>query len=475
MYDLIVIGGGPAGLRAAHRARERGARTAIVGHGPWGGTAVNDGVAPARTMGKAARLLRDVRESCPQFGIQVGPVTLDFPALMGAVRETVAGIHRAHRFQEGLREAGVDVLRSRTGAHFLSPHKLRVDDQEVEAQSFVICTGGHARSLSFPGSEATLGLKELWSLEKLPATVAVVGGSATGCQVASILASLGSRVTLLEVAPRLLGPEDTQVSETVEARFRARGLEIVTGVLGVDSLVDGQLTYSAADGPVTLAAEAVFVAVGWVGNTERLGLEAAGVETERSFVKVNEYLQSSAGHIYAAGDVTGRMMLTQSAKVQADLATDNLLGGERRVYHPLRVAHGGYTDPEYGGVGLTERDAPECLVEVVHYWELARPVIDRRADGFFKLLVDPSSHQVLGAHAVGDHATDIIQIVAGTLLGECTVDDLGQLELAYPTYGAIVRLAASRVAARLGLRPADPERVFSLQNEGRSSTPVPAS
>lgn len=460
MYDVVVIGGGPAGLRAAHRARERGASTAIVGHGPWGGTAVNDGVAPARTLGKAARLLRDVRESCPQFGIQVGPVTLDFPALMAAIRGTVTGIHRAHRFEEGLREAGVEVLRSRAGARFLAPHKLQVDDQEVEAEKFLICTGGHARALSFPGSEATLGLKELWSLEQLPARVVVVGGSATGCQVASILASLGSEVTVLEAGPRLLGPEDTQVSETVEARFRARGLAVVTGIQGVERLEDGRLTYGTGTGPVTVEAEAVFVAVGWVGNTDRLALEAAGVETERSFVKVNEYLQSSVAHIYAAGDVTGRMMLAQSAKVQADLAADNLLGGQRRAYQPLRVAHGGYTDPEYGGVGLTEREAGDCVVEVVRYAELARPVIDRRDDGFFKLLVDRATHRVLGAHAVGDHATDIVQIVAGALLGECTVDDLGQLELAYPTYGAVTRLAASRVAARLGLRPSDPERVL---------------
>lgn len=440
---MLVVGGGPAGLRAAHRARERGARTAIVGFGPWGGTAVNDGVAPARTLARAARLLRDVQETCPLFGIQVGSVTLDFPALMAAVRETVAGIHRAHRFQEGLRETGVEVLRSRTGARFVSPNKVLVDEHEVEAEKFVLCVGGHARKLGFPA----LGLKDLWALESLPATVAVVGGSATGCQVASILASLGSKVTVLESSPRLLGPEDSQVSEAVEARFRARGIEVVTGIPGVSG-----------DDP-RLAVDAVFVAVGWVGNTEGLELAAAGVETERSFVRVNEYLQSTAEHIYAAGDVTGRMMLTQSAKVQADLAVDNMLGGNTRVYEPLRVAHGGYTDPEYGGVGLTEREAGDCLVEVVRYDELARPIIDRRDDGFFKLLVDRQSHRVVGAHAVGDHATDVIQVVAGAMAGDCTVEDLGQLELAYPTYGGLTRVAASRVAARLGLSPSEPERV----------------
>ena len=372
-------------------------------------------------------------------------VELDFPALMAAVRGTVQDIHRHKRYEERLREAGVEVYRSRAGARFVSPTQVAVDEEALEGRKFLICTGGHARSLTFPGSDQALGHKELWGLEALPASLCVVGGSATGCQVASILAGFGVQVTVLEVADRLVAVEDDAVCAAVRARFEERGIRVVTGMGGVTSFDGSRVVYSGGE----VECEALFLAVGWVGNTDALDLACAGVETAQSYVVVNEHLQSTAEHIYAAGDVTGRMMLTQSAKVQADLALDNLVDGNRRVYHPLLVAQGGYTDPEYAGVGLTEREAEDYEVEVVGFEEMARPVIDHRATGFFKLLAARTDHRVLGAHVAGDRATDIVQVVAGGMAGHCTVEDLASLELAYPTYSGIVRVAASRLAARL--------------------------
>jgi pyruvate/2-oxoglutarate dehydrogenase complex dihydrolipoamide dehydrogenase (E3) component len=218
-----------------------------------------------------------------------------------------------------------------------------------------------------------------------------------------------------------------------------------------------QLNYRSDGRDLTIQAQAVLLAVGWVGNVEGLNLQAAGVEVQRGYVPVNRHLQTSAPHIFAAGDITGCMMLVQSAGYEARIAAENaVLGPELRLEHRI-VPHGGFTDPEYGSVGLTERAAREAGHELlaieVPYADLDRAVIDGHPEGFFKLIVSLESHRILGAHAVGEQALEIVQLVAAGMAADMWVEQLAEMELAYPTFTAIVGLAARQAVHQLGVVP----------------------
>ncbi|GAB4577581.1 MAG: hypothetical protein Fur0022_03120 [Anaerolineales bacterium] len=190
---------------------------------------------------------------------------------------------------------------------------------------------------------------------------------------------------------------------------------------------------------------------------EGLNLPVAGIVPERGFIPVNDHLQTPAPHIFAAGDITGRMMLVQSAGHEARIAAENAVLGLRQTYGHYIVPHGGFTDPEYGSVGLTEAQAPGSVVAVVPFADIDRAVIDGHTDGFCKLIVDRTSRQILGAHVVGEQAVEIVQLVAASMAAGSQIEQLAGLELAYPTYTAIVGLAARRIAYEMGLVPLSPE------------------
>lgn len=199
------------------------------------------------------------------------------------------------------------------------------------------------------------------------------------------------------------------------------------------------------------------VAAGWPGNADGLNLGAAGVASDRGYVIVDEYLRTSAPHIFAAGDMNGRMMLVQSASHEARMAAENaVLGLGQRLAHNA-VPRGGFTDPEYASVGLTEEEACAaeggCLVAVVPYTALDRAVIDDRTEGFCKLIASPETHRLVGAHIVGEQALEAIQLIAVAMAADMWVEQLAEVELAYPTYTAIVGLAARQLVRDLGVMP----------------------
>jgi pyruvate/2-oxoglutarate dehydrogenase complex dihydrolipoamide dehydrogenase (E3) component len=457
-YDVIVIGGGPAGVTAALRARELGATVALVERGPLGGTCTNDGCLPTRVLARAARLARDARQLADLRLIDMSP-QVHFARLMIHVQEMIYTVQEKKQLLYHLREAGVAAFVNSGPAQFVDPHTIALaDGGHLRGEQFILCPGGHARRPAFPGAEHGLTHSDVWALRALPRSVAIVGAAATGCQLASIFAALGAQVTLLEMAPRIVPAEDELVSQTLSDAFHSRGIAAHTGIDGVtriDRLGEQELrlTYGLGGVEHTLDAAAVVLAVGWVGNLDSLGLPAAGVASERGFILVDDFFRTSAPHIFAAGDITGRMMLVQSASYEARAAAENaVLGPGQRLRHAL-VPHGGFTDPEYGSVGLTEaqsRAAHDVAVAVVPYAEIDRAVIDGRAEGFCKLIISHDTHRLLGAHVVGEQAVEIVHIIAAGMASEMWVEQLAELEIAYPTYAAILGLAARRLVRELG-------------------------
>jgi pyruvate/2-oxoglutarate dehydrogenase complex dihydrolipoamide dehydrogenase (E3) component len=464
-FQVIVIGGGPAGVIAALRARELGADVALVEKERMGGVCTNDGCVPTRVLARAARLSREY-EQFASYGLVSARPVLDFSRLIGRVRQVVGEIHEKKQLLNSLDQAHVSVFAGLGGASFVDPHSITLPDGTfLQAEQLIICGGGHARRFPFPGSEHALTHSDIWDLKELPKSVAIVGGAATGSQLASILASLGTQVTLLEVNPRLLAIEDEAVSQVVMDAFKQRGIRLVNGIGGVHQIVkteDGlRLEYRMEEEIHSVTAQAVIMAVGWVGNLDALNLAAAGVDTARGYIQVNDYLQTSAAHIFAAGDITGRMMLVQSANYEGRAAAESAMMG---VGHPNRheiVPHGGFTDPEYGSVGLTEAKARASGLEIVSaslsYRELDRAVIDAHTTGLCKLIVSAENHRIVGAHVVGEQALEVIQMVAAGMAADMWVEHLAELELPYPTYTSIVGLAARRICQKLGVVPLSSE------------------
>ncbi|MFO7633215.1 MAG: NAD(P)/FAD-dependent oxidoreductase, partial [Caldilinea sp.] len=457
MENVIVIGGGPAGVTAALRARELGAAVILIEGGALGGVCTNDGCVPTRVLARAARLARNARQFA-DYGLTPVEPQVDFRRLLDKAQEVVYTVHEKKQLLSHLAHAGVEVYADQGPAHFVDAHTIELGDAaRLTADKFILCVGGRARKLPIPGAEFTLTHSDVWSMRALPASVAIIGAAATGCQLASVLNTFGAEVHLLDLAPRILPGEDAATSAQIAAAFARRGLHVHAGIGGVQGVARAgsglTLTFVEEGAERWLAVEAVIQAVGWPGNADRLNLDAAGVAVERSYVVVDDYLRTTAPHIFAAGDINGRMMLVQSAGHEARIAAENaVLGPTRAAGHQI-VPHGGFTDPEYASVGLTEEAARarnDVVVAEVAYADLDRAVIDDRTEGMCKLIANRTDGTLLGAHVVGEQALEIVHIVAAGMVSDMTVAQLAALEIAYPTYTAVLGLAARRVLVELG-------------------------
>ena len=459
MLDVIVIGAGPAGVLAALRAGDLGAKTALITRHEFGGMAANDGPVPVRTLAHAARLIREARQ-LGLYGIAVSEPVLDYPRLLARVRTVVNDV-RAHSVFRGQIDAlGVTVYEQAGAARFADLHTIETESGlRLQAEKIIICTGGVSRRLAVPGFELTATHSDAWGLTSVPPSMLVIGGGATGAQVASIFNAFGSRVQLFQAGPRILPTEDEDVSSAVAAAFRESGMVVREGFGAIESFERtprGVRMIFSKDG-VRDSAEAALavVAVGWVANTAGLGLAMAGVETDhRGFIRVDAYLRTSAPHIFAAGDITGRLLLVPQAIQDGFVAATNAVRGVTMTLGDQVSPIGSFTDPEYAQVGLTEakaRETHDVVTAVVRFDSTTRTIIDGRTAGFCKLIVDRATYKILGCHVVGERAVEITQVAAIAIAAGMRVDDLAQVPLSFPTYAGILGRVAASAARQLNL------------------------
>ena len=452
MTDVIVIGAGPAGLVAALRAGDLGARTTLMTSGEFGGMASNDGPVPVRTLAHSARLIREARQ-LGQYGISSAPPTLDYPRLLERVREVVEDVRRHAAFRSQLETAGV-AIHERTGrAHFVDAHTIETESGlQLRADKILLCAGGVSRRLPVPGFEFTATHSDAWSLNAIPESMLVVGGGATGAQVASIFNAFGSRIQWFEAGPRVLRTEDEDVSEAVASAFSSAGIVVRENfgtIEGFEKTSNGVRMVFTKNGKRDSAeAAVVVVAVGWVADAAGLRLSNAGIALDsRGFVQVDDYLRTSSPHIFAAGDITGRLMLVPEAIQDGFVAATNAVLGTKETRQRTVSPIGSFTDPEYAQVGLTEaraRGTHKALVVKINFDSTARTIIDGRTTGFCKLIVDRETRRILGCHVVGERAVEIAQVASIVIASKMHVDDLARVPLSFPTYaGVLGRLAAS--------------------------------
>ena len=448
--NLVVIGAGSAGLVSAYIGATVRAGVTLVEKHRMGGDCLNTGCVPSKALIRSAKLLDNLRRS-REFGIREASADFDFADVMQRVQRVVKTIE-PHDSVERYAGLGVDVVQGE--ARITSPWTVEVDGRSISTRAIVIATGARPFVPPVPGIEEVgyLTSDTLWELRELPPRLLVLGGGPIGCELTQAFARLGSKVTQVEMLPRLLIREDEEVSELVAERFRREGIDVRLGhKASAFRVEDGRklLTAETADGETEIEFDALLVAVGRRANVEGFGLEALGIGTTRAgTVETDEHLATRYPNIYACGDVAGPFQFTHTAAHQAWFAAVNaLFGGLKRFRADYRVIPWAtFTEPEVARVGLNERDAEEQGVhyEVTRYGidDLDRAIADEEAHGFVKVLTEPGRDRILGVTIVGEHAGDLIaEYVLAMKHGIGLNKILGTIHI-YPTLAEANKFAA---------------------------------
>jgi pyruvate/2-oxoglutarate dehydrogenase complex dihydrolipoamide dehydrogenase (E3) component len=444
--NLVVIGAGSAGLVTAYIAAASQAKVVLVEQHRMGGDCLNTGCVPSKALIRSARAADNIRRAA-EFGLRAGPVEADLAAVMRRVRDVIADVE-PHDSVARYSALGVDCVQGT--ARLVSPWEVAVGDRVITTRAIVIASGGEPVLPDVPGLDGAdpLTSDTLWSLDRLPARLAILGGGPIGCEMAQAFQRLGSRVTLVQTRPQLLPREDEDVGELLARRFATEGIEVLTTARPA-SIAGNTLTVTHGAATRTIAFDRILVAAGRRARTRGLGLEALGIGLNADgTIATNAYLQTAQPNIFACGDVTGPYQLTHAASHQAWYAATNaLFGGFRRFkvdYSVLPWAV--YTEPEVARVGLNEREARERGVrfELTRYGvdDLDRAIADGEAEGFVKVLTPPGSDRILGVTSVGPQAAETIaELVLAMRHGLGLRKVLGTVH-SYPTLAEANKYAA---------------------------------
>jgi pyruvate/2-oxoglutarate dehydrogenase complex dihydrolipoamide dehydrogenase (E3) component/uncharacterized membrane protein YdjX (TVP38/TMEM64 family) len=445
--NLVVIGAGSAGLVSAYIAAAVRAKVTLIEKHRMGGDCLNTGCVPSKALLRSAKLAWQIRNA-QKYGIRQASAEFDFADVMERVERVIKSVE-PHDSAERYAGLGVECIHGE--AKITSPWTVEVDGKVLTTRSIVIAAGARPIVPPIPGIEAATVLtsENLWSLRELPPRMVVLGGGPVGCELAQAFCRFGSKVTQVEMLPRLLAREDPDVSEMVRARFVDEGIEVLTGHRAARCEGPHVLVCEHAGREKRVEFDALLCAVGRIPNTTGFGLEALGIPvTAARTVETNEYLQTLYPNIYACGDVAGPYQFTHTAAHQAWFASVNaLFGGLRsfRVDYSV-IPWATFTDPEVARVGLneTEASAQNIRYETTVYGmdELDRAIADDAAYGWVKVLTVPGKDRILGATIVAEHAGELlVEFVSAMKHGIGLNKILGTIHI-YPTLAEANKYAA---------------------------------
>jgi dihydrolipoamide dehydrogenase len=451
-FDVIVVGGGPAGYVCAIRAAQLGLATAVIERDKLGGVCVNIGCIPTKALLHSAYVATVVSHDAKELGIDVGTVKTDYGVAMRRSRKVSEQNSKGVEFL--MKKHKITVVR---GSAVLGRNRtVRVGKDEYQARKgLVIATGSRVKGIPQIGLEinktTVISSDEALFLESLPKTLTIVGAGAVGCEFADIFTAFGTRVTLVEALPRILPMEDPESSDTVTKSFKKRGMTVYAGAKVKKATVSkDKVTLELEVGGKTenIESEKVLMAAGRAVNTEDLGLQEAGVQlTDRGFIEVNlATLETSAAGVYAIGDVAGPPMLAHKGSREGVVVAEIIAG-----HHPQPIKYDNvpsvtYCHPEVASIGLTEEQAKEKKLDYqvgrFPFSANGRARTSSETEGFVKIIRDKKYGEILGAHIVGGHASEIIHELAVARQNEYTVEEVDLAIHAHPTLSEAVAEAA---------------------------------
>ncbi len=443
MYDLIVLGGGPAGYLAAERAGHAGLKVLLIEKRALGGVCLNEGCIPSKAFLNSAKVF-DYAKHSEQYGVSVTGASIDHSAVVArknkVVKTLVSGI-------AALMKANKVTVVSGEGK-IVGKNKVAVGDTVYEGKNLLVCTGSEAVVPGIPGLKeameagTVLTNREILDITQIPNELVVIGGGVIGLEMASYFNSAGSRVTVIEMLPNIAGATDREISDILLKNYQAKGVDfkLNSKVLAVKN---DTVVYEHEGKTYSVHADKVLLSIGRRPVTQGIGLESIGVYCERGAIVTDAAGQTNVAGMYAAGDVNGKSMLAHTAYREAEVAVNNILG-KKDIMRYNAIPAVVYTNPEVGAVGETEQSAREkgldieVLTKSMMY--SGRYVAENMSgDGICKIILDKKRRTVLGVHMIGSYASEIIYGAALMIETQMRVDDIKELVFPHPTVCEMIR------------------------------------
>ncbi len=457
-YDVAVIGGGPGGYVAAIRAGQLGLKSCVIERDALGGVCLNWGCIPSKALLKNAEILSYIHRA-DQFGLHFDNFRADYSVAVGRSRQVVDRMTRGIGFL--LRKNNVEHIAGQAtiaSATVIDVAGADGQTSRVSARNIIVATGARPRSIPpLPvDGQRIITSREAIVADDVPDSIAIVGGGAIGVEFAYVYRMYGAKVTIIELLPRLVPNEDEEISQQLERAFGREGIEMRTGAGVTASSADATgvtLTIDKDGATETVRYDKVLVAIGVQPNTESLGLETVGVDTERGYINIDDRMATNVPGIYAVGDVTGKLALAHVASAQGVTAVEAIAGEETQPLDYTMMPRATYCHPQVASMGLTEAQAREQGYDVkigrFNVQASGKAVAMGENDGLVKLVIDAKYGELLGGHLCGPEVTELLGELSMTKLLEGTTLELGWAVHAHPTISEMLHEAALDAEGRV--------------------------